>query len=206
MIGSTDTQIELNNTINTLKSYEAISEMRESSVVTHYLENSPECSQSSVNKLVLEAITLLCGLFSAQHERLDTQDLHNWLDYITISGGPAQMASLNFCTTDAELDAVGNIVSVATLAAPDVSTRLNRSVQYQATGIVPDQWLVGSENSLQMIGNEPIHYVISTDAITKTIKRLTKNMSDLHADNASRNARPSFLEKHDKPTNNGLIL
>lgn len=205
IIGSTDTHIEMENTVKTLKSYEGIAANRKSSVVCHYLENSPEFPQDKVDQEVIQALTLLCGLFSGQHERLDSQDLKNWLEYITISGAPGQLASLSFCTTPEEMDAAGNIVSVATLSAPGMTSRLDRVVQYQATGIVPTEWLKGSPGSIQMIDDSPIHYAISTDGITKDIKRLTKQLAEVNALFASRNTRASFLDESDKPTSNGMV-
>lgn len=206
-VGSTDTRIEIENTIKTLKSYESIAALRKSPVVMHYVQNTEEFSRQIVNKQVKYAISLLCGLFSGQNEELDTADLKNWMEYLKFSGGAAQLSSLNFVTQQKSPDTYGTIVSVATLAVPDMSTRLIDTVPaYQCVGYVPEKWRVGSPDSIQLIGNEPIHYTISTDFITRSTNALTANLKEVDSAYASRVARTSILERDDQRTENGLVL
>lgn len=206
-IGSTDTRIEIENTIKTLKSYESIAGLRKSPVVMHYVQNTEHLSRQAVNKQVKTAISLLCGLFSGQNEELDTADLKNWMEYLKFSNGPAQLASLNFVTDQKDLDAFGTVVSVATLAVPNMSTRLANTVPaYQCVGYVPELWRVGASDSVQLIGDEPIHYTISTDFITKATNALNATLKDVDAAYASRVARTSILDRDDTATDNGLVL
>lgn len=206
-VGSTDTRIEIENTIKTLKSYESIAGLRKSPVVMHYVQNTEQLSRQAVNKQVKIAISLLCGLFSGQNEELDTADLKNWMEYLKFSNGPAQLVSLNFVTDQKDLDTFGTVVSVATLAVPHMNTRLANTVPaYQCVGYVPEVWRMGATDGVQLIGDEPIHYTISTDFITKATTALNTTLKDVDAAYASRVARTSILDRDDHATDNGLVL
>ena len=206
MVGSTDTRTEILNTINTLKSIESIADKRGKPLVVHYLENSAKFNRTEVNKMARSAISLLCGLYSGQHEELDSADLKNWLDFLRFQGGKPQLSSLNFSTGSKELSTTGTIASVATLATPDMSTRLEPTPAYQTVGFVPEIWRTGMSGSLQMITADPIHFVISTDFITGTEHRLKGVLKDVDSDYASRVARSTIIEKGDEVTESGLVL
>lgn len=206
MVGSTDTRIEIENTIKTLKSYEAIANDLNSPVVTHYLENSAEHSRTKVNKMARSAVSLLCGLYSGQHEELDSADLKNWLDFLKFQGGHGELSSLNFSTGNSDLSTAGTIASVATLATPDMSTRLHPTPAYQATGYVPEVWRPGVKDSLQVITTEPIHFLISTDFITGAEQRLKGMLKDVDEAYASRVSRRSILDKGDTTTKRRVVL
>lgn len=206
VIGSTDTRIEIDNTIKTLKSYEAIAHKRNSPVVLHYVENTKATPRSEVNKQVKRALSLLSGLFSGTNSELDTADLKNWLEYTTITGGQNKLASLEFAVSKEELEDTGVVVSVATLAMPEMSTRLDQTPAYQAVGYVPNCWRAGVPNSLNLIDEHPIHFCISDDFIVKSVNNLTSALRNVDDVFASRNARESLLNTGDKPTDTGILL
>jgi hypothetical protein len=206
VIGSTDTRIEIENTIKTLKSYESIATLRKSPVITHYLENSATSARELVNKEVKFAVSLLCGLFSGQNEELDTADLKNWMEYLKFSQGTPQLASLNFITDQKDLSHVGTVTSVATLALPTMPTRLMTTPAYQCVGYVPETWRCGTPGSHQLINKEPIHYAISSDFITRATGDLTRTLKEVDSQFASRVDRKSLLDKTDQPTDTGLVM
>lgn len=206
VVGSTDTRIEIENTLKTLKSYESIAMMRKSPVVMHYVENSKTNSRFAVNSQVKHAISLLLGLFSGQNAELDTADLSNWLEYLGFSGGSAQLSSLNFITDQKDMEKIGHVTSVATLAALDMNTRMDVTPAYQCVGYVPDNWKMGTPNSLQLIAETPIHYAISTDFITRASGALSAMLKEVDASFASQIARTSILDRADQATDMGLVL
>jgi len=206
MVGSTDTRIEIENTIKTLKSYESIAIKRNSPIVMHYLENSRAVPRQEVNKYVKRAISLLTGLYSGENAELDTADLKNWANYCDISGTDPCLASLNFVCNETELDSAGTVISVATLASPDMDTRLDQTPAYQCVGYAPDCWKVGTKDSLQLIGDYPIHYCISDDFIVTSVNALTKALKDVDDVFNSRNARSSIVDRNDNATDSGVII
>lgn len=206
MAGSTSSRIEIENTIKTLKSYESIAHKRNSPVVSHYLENTPETNRVTVNKQIRQAVSLLCGLYSGQNEELDSADLKSWLDFLQFTGGEAQLSSLNFSYKDNKLSTLGTIAAVATLALREVETELDVPVAYQAVGFAPDAWRLGNPEGSQMLGEHPIHYAISPDFITSSVQRLNALLKDVDATFQARVARTSILDKGDTATSTGIVL
>lgn len=206
VIGSTDTRIEINNTINTLKSYESISNLRKSPVVMHYVENTREVSRAEVNHKVKLSISLLMGLFSGQNSELDTADLKNWLEYTKISGTNPILASLAFATSQKELNAIGNSISVASLSMHEMNTRLEQTPAYQCVGYAPDCWRTGAENSLQLINDHPVHYCIGDGAVHDIHSYLSKALKEVDDVFASQNTRNSIVTLVDNVTDVGIVL
>jgi len=206
LIGSTDTRIEIENTIKTLKSYESIADKRNSPVVVYYAENTQHQSRFEVNRMVKHAIGLLMGLFSGQNSELDTADLKNWLEYTNITKTQARLASLTFAVTKEELSDAGTVISVATLAMPEVDTRVEQTPAYQCVGYAPACWRTGAPNSLQLLGDSPIHFCISDDFITRANDKLTQQLREVDDIFNSRNARNSILDKGDARTEHGVVL
>jgi hypothetical protein len=206
IVGSTDTRIEIENTIKTLKSYESIANKRGSSIVVHYIENSKLTPRTVVNRQIKSAISLLMGLFSGQNAELDTADLKNWLDYTSISGTKPCLASLSLVTNPEDFKQAGTVISVATLAVGDMDTKLDQTPAYQCVGYAPDVWRVGAPNSLQLIGEHPIHFCISDDFIIGATTRLTKLLKEVDGVFASRVARDSLLSRDDNTTESGVVL
>lgn len=207
VIGSTDTRIEIENTIKTRKSYEAIAQLRQSPVIVHYAENSRLKSRFIVNKEVKYAVSLLLGLFSGQNEELDSADLTSWMEFLPFTGGHPQLSALNFVLSLDDVKSVGNATSVATLALPDMDTRLGDAIPaYQCVGYAPLRWRVGTPESAQMIKDTPLHYVISADYSVRTDAALATALREADAAMASQNPRESLLRSTDTATENGLVL
>lgn len=197
MVGSTDTRIEIDNTIKTLKSYEGIAARSQSPVVAHYLENTRKQPKSLVDDKVRRAVSLLMSLFSGQNEELDTQDLKNWLNYTPLSGTDPCLSSLNFAMSEQDVQQAGTAISVATLYKTGMDTGLDNIPAYQCVGRTPE---------FLKIGDEPIHYCISEDFIIPTVQRLNGALRDIDEVFNSRNARASLLSSNDHATDNGLVF
>ncbi len=206
LIGSTDTRIEIENTIKTLKSYESISEKRDSSVVLHYLENTRLEPRGEINRQARKFIQSLMGLYSGQNDELDTADLKNWLNYTSITGGQPRLASINMAVTTEELNSVGTVVSVATLAMPGMETCIGQTPAYQCVGYPPASWGDKTLENSRVIGDNAMHFCISDDFILDNVTRLNKMLTDVNDVFESRNARKSILDKNDNKTDVGIIL
>ena len=71
LIGSTASHIEIENTVKTLKSLDALADKVGSPVVMHYLENSATLDRKSIDANAAGAITMLLALFAGVHDELD---------------------------------------------------------------------------------------------------------------------------------------
>lgn len=153
VIGTTGSRIEADNSLKTLKNYRAIAKARNAPVILSYLQNSPTMPRDKVNSHMLSTISYIGMLFSRRNKGLDTMDLRNWA-YFTrpeVSKGlAAQVYVLTILLRKntpegeeaftADLDKLGNILSVATLARQGANPELPGGYmpEYHAEGFVPD--------------------------------------------------------------------
>jgi len=153
LIGTIGSRIEANNSIDTIKNYEQIAKVRNAPVVMHYMQNSKTMPREKVNEHMRSTICWIGMLFSRRNIGLDSMDLRNWL-YFTrpevIKGLKAQVYSLTVLLrelTEAgddkfeeELDRLGNVLSVATLARTGKPTEMPEDFipEYHTDGFVPD--------------------------------------------------------------------
>jgi hypothetical protein len=207
VLGSTDTIIETKNSYKTLETYEAISKLRNSCTAMYYLQNSDNGRQEADTN-TMYSIGLLCGLYSGNHAELDTADLKSWLNIeSTVSPAPTPtIASLSIHDKVQDIKALDKLVSVATLATPSMSTRLTPTPPYQAVGFVPSTWCTGSPNSLNLIGESPIHFCISFDLLKNAYADLKNLVEENEAAVASRSATNTGFSSGTSATDNGLVL
>jgi hypothetical protein len=205
IIGSTDTIIETKNTYKTLETYESISKLRSSSVVTHYLENQNK-GRGATDSLVVYSITMLAGLYCGNHAELDSADLKSWLNFATTTTPTPTIASLTFHTSKEEMAELDKVVSVATLATNNMVTRIDPPPPYQAVGFVPDAWSVGSVNSLNLIDKDPLHFAISFDLLKNAYASLKAKVQENEENIASLVNTNTVFNSDAKSTDNGLVL
>ncbi len=73
MIGSTSSKLEAENTLKTMKSYEAIAQKHQAPVIMSYLQNSDTMLRSEVDRRMIYNITSLGLLFSRRNRELDSK-------------------------------------------------------------------------------------------------------------------------------------
>jgi len=93
MIGSDTCKQELQNTIDTILSYQGISTKRGLPVMSIYLDNSQDTMVTNDAQAKLNII-LLSALWSGENHGLDGQDLRNFLNYQKVSKYPASLTGL----------------------------------------------------------------------------------------------------------------
>lgn len=200
LIGAKDTRLLINNTLNTLKSYENISQRNGKTLVMKYLQNESSAKRHKVDEEIRFLISGLCMLFSGQNKGLDSKDLEHWINFNKVTTYEPQMVSLETVESLEDIQSGGNIVSVATVAPIDGDTDLSRPVEVQFIGYVPEDMPEPSKNRL------PIHFV-TTDGIFEEVGTQLKDaLEELNARAKARVKRESLLTEDDQETDNGLIL
>lgn len=117
MIGSTTCEQEIKNTINTVLSYESISQKRSKSVSAVYIENGKDGTMSQVDAVAKIQMLLLAAVWSGENHGLDSKDLDNFLNYERISKYPAGLVGLKIydAKVQAELQKGQAVASVVSL-------------------------------------------------------------------------------------------
>lgn len=203
MVGSANTTIEANNTIKTIKSYQAISEMINESVPAIYFENEKTpVSRQKVDEQIGHALGALAVLFSGQNSELDSRDLFNWAHFSrpgVTTFGP-QLAHLSLVNGTAQIENSNRVISVATLATMSSGEAVEGMPDYQAVGYLPN------DISQDVLMNAPLHFVLSDGYFNAVAQRLGRLLADVNERTESRVNPAPILTKHDSRTDRGLVL
>lgn len=196
VVGSTDSRIELENTIRTLKSYESIAQLRKTPIAGMYFQNSSKSPRKSVDADIHRAINVLSVLFSGNIDELDSSDLRNWLNYTKVTSFEPHFCNLEFFSDKVNLEKSHHAISVATLCEPGGDSNTGTTVEYQCVG------LISSKPDFKL----PLHVVILTGAIDLVHKNLSESLKVIDQARQARMVKNTVLSNDDKPTHNGLIL
>lgn len=200
VVGSTSSKLEAQNTLNTIKSYEAAAKEYSVPVVMSYLQNSPNLPRSAVDKRMISTITFLGILFSRRNHELDSKDLQHWLQYgQPITSFPPRLSMLTVLWHQAgdaqlktDMSQLGNIITVATLAPEGVDTDLPVPPEYQTVGILPSIKTVDEQ-----VDGKVINYIISDGVIGQIHKDLDLFLKDMAATSDARTLRPEMTSSGD---------
>jgi hypothetical protein len=202
VVGSTESKQTVENTLKTIGSLEQMAAKKVNKpVAVHYLENSAISKRASVDENVIGALSLLVGLFSGQHDELDSEDLRTWLSHPSLG---QRVVDIQFGNSADTYAACTSPLSVATLAKPGADTSLSPIPAYQAVGFVPAGWYEGKN---PLMTGETLHYIIGDDVILSTARRL-KETQDVASDEVNaRGRRDSFLgDTTASDEDSGIIL
>lgn len=206
LVGTTDSKAEVDNSIKAIKSYAGVIAKHNRPIAAYYMRNDELNSREQVNLNFSATITMLAALFSGGNDELDENDLVNWLNYNNpgLTSFPAQLATLSVLTREASPDALsglGNVISVATLAARNESPApLSVAPDYQAVGYADARLLKEFGKDL------PAHFVLSDGGFATALGHLQQQQAQLDKQMGARVRPKSLLEGGDKTNPSGLVL
>lgn len=198
-VGSSDSIIEINNTVNTLKSYESIASIRSHPVVMIFEENARGIKLDDVNKKLYGDIVQLSALFSRQNIGLDSADLKNWLDYSRHSATQPKLAVLKFAEGTIFSEDDCDPISIASLARKGYDTSPGIVVDYRCYGVIRD-----TVTNIDI--KEALHYVICDGMVGPIFQIFDDKKSELDLRQRSRPIAASIVAIDDRIEDNGLVL
>lgn len=198
-VGSSDSRIEAENTVKTLKSYAMISEKSGRPVNMIYAENTRETGRGAVDKTVETNIVLASMFFSGQNKELDKSDLRNFLDYHKVTSFNPKLTMVDFSSKDIHLEKDQAVVSVVSLTDDQTSTAIDLPVEYQATGFV----MPAVKEAVKV--DMPIHMATIANYFNNVIERLEKQLRQID-EARSAVVEKSIISKDEESTDLGVIL
>lgn len=196
VIGSSESAITAQNSLNTIKSLEAIAERNKLPVVMYYDHNSPSVKRSEVDRNIATVIGLVSALVSRQNRELDTMDLLNWLHFSKHSSVRARLAVLTTHLNNEEVADAKNPIAIASLYNnPDIDP-IEIRPDYHCAGyrIHPSEHF------------EAVHFAISVDKVQDVAKELQATVDELDNQRRSRVDHNSLVNNSDDVTDSGLVL
>lgn len=201
MIGAAETRLGIKNTIDTIKSYEAIARLRKTPVALGYFQNTDATPRPKVDVAILQLITSLMTVFSRENSELDSKDLYNFLNFDQVTTFPVQLASLISVNGDfPDYLTTGTAISVTTLAKEGVITSLPFVPDYQCVGFLPD------DAHQRVQDSSPVYLITVADAVGLAMKELNGSLKELDQAQRARVSDVKILDSGDKPTDNGLVM
>lgn len=194
VVGSHESVITANNTMNTIKSLESISKRADQPVVMYYEHNDRK--RSEVDTQLKLAISALAVLASKQNRELDTKDIANWLMFNKTTSVSAQLATLEIFKESEAADDVTDPISVVSLYDDEDTMPLKAIPEYHAAGYLP----VKSDQF-----NE-LHYIISIDTLPSIVGDLKATLGRYQTQKDSRVKQTSIVDPSDEVNDNGLVL
>lgn len=202
-IGSADTRLDAENTLKTLKSYEAIAHMRKAPVVMFYHQNGAGVTRESVDSRIKEVAMALAMLFSREHSELDSKDLRNFLRFSEkVTSFAPQLTALSLVEKTNDLSALnlGNVIAVATLANQGEATSITPLPEYQCAGFLPEAVVKDVHTRM------PMHFVLSDAVLTGVATRLNELLVQIDTAKATRHNSKGVLSATDSAVDSGLVL
>lgn len=204
-VGSTDSALEIQNTLNTLKSYEGVAQKREFPVVMSYFQNSKENGRAVVNEAVTEVITTLMAVFSGMNTELDSQDLKNLLNYprVTKFKEPRLVGLsrlLNDQTKNIDDVTTGNVIGMVSLLKEDTELNIDFIPDYQTIGYLDKN----VSDNLKALA--PITLVTLANTPQVVAKDISARLAALEKAQKARVDNGSILSKGDQQQSDGMVL
>ncbi len=205
LIGSSDSRIETDNTIKTLKGYEVIAQKKSHPIAVVYYENSNTSGRGKIDQEILVDLSLLSMIFSGDNAELDSADLHNFLNYNRVTTYDPGLTYLKFFSKEIELERDQHAASVVSLTDEENDAALNVLVEYQAVGFASK----AATDALHSDGGQklPIHAAMVIGYFHPKIDALEKKLAqfDSHRGTVVQKSLVS-KETHDQANSDGLIF
>ena len=205
-IGSSETEIRVKNSINTIKSYAAIAEDLQVPIVMSVHNNTPKTPRVTVDDSIFKIVLRLAVLFSGENTELDAKDLCNWLAFHRVTRFPAGLYTLAFVTSEEAKD-YNNVfegemaVSEATLFPEDTDTSTTFGSAYNCYGYVRQI----NQDNIDL--DYPLGFVITDGRISQTLEAL--NQAKAVFDERMAAVRPrntGIVSGSDVRTKRGLVV
>lgn len=199
VIGSNESAITAQNTVNTLKSLESVAKRAEVPVVMHYSENTSDIKRSDVDHRARVMIGAIAYLTSGENSEMDTRDVLNWVQFHhTTKVGPC-LATVEFYSHAEDANKTVNPISIASLYASPDNQDLTAVPEYHTTGY--------PLNDIEILHSTPgIHYVISNEEVPDIYKHAQAVLNEIDERRNARVKQESLIDASDDVSDTGLVL
>lgn len=189
-------RVEIQNSLNCVKSYDAIARTAKTPLAMYFGSYGQGTATADVNKTIQEVISGLQVLFSRQNKGMDTKDLGNWNNYTKGTSYEPKLVSLHMIDSDEAFTQIGQVITVASLAAPGVEANLP---------MIPDYRVRGSSD-VSAIAGAPVHFVLAEGQLIGVKREMEAKLKELDDQAAARKTTQGITNSNDTPNANGLFL
>lgn len=196
VVGSDESSITATNTLNTLKSLEAISKRSGKPLVMYYEHNERNRRRSEIDSQVRLAISTLAILSSGRNREMDSMDIKNWVFFNNTTTVAPQLAMLEIFGNIKDASVVKDPIAIASVYKDEEMEHLHLNPEYSAVGYMRDD----------ADTYDQFHYVISIDAVPTLVGSIKETLKQYNTQTSSRVKQASILGDTDNVTDTGLVL
>lgn len=199
-VGSTGSDIEAENSYNTLVGYEqTASRIRKTPVPMVYFENDNGKTPAEIDETLSVYLPMLAGVFSGKNHGLDSMDIRNFLFYNRVSDFAPALTQLDLFSGEITLGQDESVLSLLTLVKQGVATPKDVLVRYQATGVMSEEFAKFSK------ANECLRLVMVANHFHGVIAGL-RATRDRFAEAAAKTAQRKLVSEPVESEDDGLVL
>ena len=196
VVGSDEAAITAQNTLNTLKSLEAIAAKAEVPVVVYYDQNSRDTKRSEVDASCRHVIGALSVLTSKRNAELDSRDITNWVQFQRSTTAKPRLALFNVYRGNERAEQANQPISIASLYPDPDTTPIGITPEYHCAGYPRDE----------IKGFDTVHFVITLEGIPGIARTMQSRITELDQQRKARVDHESLVSDNDEVTATGLVL
>ena len=198
-IGSSDSRIEAENSIKTLKSYAVIADKHNKPVNVIYSQNTETMNRGAVDKVIETNIILSTLFFSGDNRELDKSDLRNFLNYDRVTSYKPMLTLVDFFSGKVALGKDQSVVTAVTLIDDETQSTLDTHVEYQAVGFIPST--IKSLGDIKL----PLHMVTISNYFNDVITGLDNKLKQID-EARSAVVHKTIVNRDEAATDLGIVL
>lgn len=187
VVGSDESTVAAENTLNTIKSLEKIAQSTGLPVVMSFHKNDLSGRRSDTDKVIRSVISCLGILSSGVNLEMDYRDLVHWIQYTKINGGRAQLATMHVATSADQMQRISGPLSVASLYSSPDQDHLATDADYQSVGYA----------DLSHTDFDQAHFVIGVNDLAKISQDMKAQVNSLLEKRSARVEVDSILDESD---------
>ncbi len=196
VVGETDSDNHLNNTIGTLKTLESQAILAEKPAIIDYHENKPGITIQDVDDDIREALVALVELSSQKNEYLDVEDLTNFVQYTNVIQNQLPQLTSMFIVDDRKTaGSIPEPIAIASLYSNVNDHQAFGNASYRTFGVVPED-----------SQTEQLHFVLNTIGINEILKGLEDKEEQSKKASASRTERRNLISSDDDIDDSGIVF
>lgn len=179
-VASVETKTVQENTRRSMTLFQDVVDVTQRSLVLAPFMAGKTNTFEGINRAVAEFAFMLCSVFSNQNQRLDSADLHNWINFEKVMKLEPSLIGAYMTVGDSALPENITPLTVATLTATnDEDAAPGWMPDYQAHGILPVP--VPSFNMVT-----PVHFVIADGVVSSLYTTIDESVEALKRASAQR--------------------
>lgn len=196
VVGSDESIITARNTLNTLKSLEAIAEKTQAPAVVYFEHNEREIKRSEIDARCREVIGSLSILASRQNAEMDSRDIANWAYFNRSTSVASRLALFHVYISNEAAEQVTDAISIASLYETPDAVQLAIEPEYHTAGYPkgPVKNFVDT------------HFVIGLGGVPTIYKRMEQKIATQEQQRASRVVHDKIVSDKDSVTDDGLVF